>query len=118
MIETHDEYLSEYTGNSEWWYPTEKTNIDKTKGLLQNIAQDVLDQNDVKNQSGTTYLNLPHNELMDYLDNQILEVNYKLQQYAHAAYWNPDNNLWWYIFAPLTILFFILTPIFAFRETH
>ncbi len=93
------EALASYHGNSEWWFPTEKTNIDLTKELIADISKDVHNQLGVKERDH--YFFIPHNELIKYLDNETSNINSRLNAYAHSAYWNINNNLYHYIAAPL-----------------
>lgn len=87
--------LDKYSGNSQWWYPTERSNIDETKSLLQTVSDDVRQQLDVKEREN--YFILPHNELMDYLNKEIKDAGSRLNSYQHGLYWNPANNLQIYL---------------------
>ena len=100
-IEDTVKSLSVYHGNGNWWFPTERTDIDQTRGVLASVARDIQAQDDVKDRDG--YFVLPHNELVIYLDSQIEKTDKRLDRYASAIYWNPENNIGIWIL-PFTIL--------------
>lgn len=99
------ELLGPYHGNSEWWFPTERTNIDLTKELIADISKDVHNQLGVKEREH--YFFIPHNELIKYLDSETKNINSRLISYAHSDYWNPSNNLYHYIAGPLVFVMLI-----------
>lgn len=92
--------LAPYHGNSEWWFPTERTNIDLTKELIGDISKDVHNQLGVKEREH--YFFIPHNELISYLNSETSNINSRLISYGHSDYWNINNNLYWYIAGPLS----------------
>ena len=93
--------LEKFNGNGNWWFPTESTDIDRTRELLQSVSQDIYEQRDVKTREG--YFILPHNELIIYLNSEITESNKRLINYQNAIYWNPNND---------GLLIWILIPLF------
>ncbi len=68
--------LAPYHGNSEWWFPTERTNIDLTKELIADISKDVHNQLGVKEREN--YFFIPHNELIKYLNSETQNINSRL----------------------------------------
>ena len=97
--------LEAYSGNSEWWFPKQNTNIDLTKELIADISRDVHNQLGVKEKEN--YFFIPHNELIKYLDSETDNIDDRLYDYGHSLYWNPANNLYWYIGAPLVLIGFL-----------
>ncbi len=109
-IDSTIQKLAPYQGNSEWWFPREATNIDETKALLKTVSNDVKEQLGVKEREN--YFILPHNELMTYLNTEIDDAGDRLSHYQHGAYWNPANNIGWYILVPMGLISFPLMIIF------
>ncbi len=99
------ESLEAYSGNSEWWFPKQKTNINLTKELIADISRDVHNQLGVKEREN--YFFIPHNELVKYLNSETKNIDSRISAYGHSLYWNPDNNLTWYIVAPLGFIGFV-----------
>ena len=94
--------LEAYSGNSEWWFPKQNTNIDLTKELIADISRDVHNQLGVKEREN--YFFIPHNELIKYLNSETSNIDDRLYDYGHSLYWNPSNNLYWYIGAPMILI--------------
>lgn len=93
--------LEGWSGNGNWWFPNETTDIDKTRELLHSISQDVREQEDVKDKEG--YFVLPHNELIIYLNSEIDEGNKRLYHYGEAIQYNPNNNILHWVLIPLGV---------------
>ena len=104
-LDRTNDSLEAYSGNSEWWFPKQKTNINLTKELIADISRDVHNQLGVK--ENENYFFIPHNELIKYLDSEIDNIDSRIGAYGHSMYWNPDNNLIWYIMAPLGLIGFV-----------
>ena len=104
-LDRTNDSLESYSGNSEWWFPKQKTNINLTKELIVDISRDVHNQLGVK--ESENYFFIPHNELIKYLDSEIVNIDDRLRSYGSSLYWNPDNNLTWYIVSPLGFVGFV-----------
>jgi len=96
--------LEDWHGNSEWWFPKDDTNIDQTRELLRTVSEDVGEQDDIKDREG--YFVLPHNELVIYLNSEIEKGDKRLGDYTYAARYNPNNNLFHFIWLPTLLISF------------
>lgn len=93
--------LAGFEGNSEWWFPTTKSDITETKFLLATVSADVKEQLGVKERDN--YFMLPHNELVVYLNTEISDGSSRLSSYQHGLYWNPANNPLLYVLFTLAV---------------
>jgi len=94
--------LEAYSGNGNWWFPKDDTNIDLTRELLRTVSQDVRDQDDVKDRYG--YFVLPHNELIIYLNSEIENGDHRLLDYKKAIHFNPYNNIGHWLILPTAFI--------------
>jgi hypothetical protein len=96
--------LEVWHGNGNWWFPTEETDIDRTRELLLSVSQDVREQEDVKDREG--YFILPHNELITYLNSEIEKGDDRLHSYGKAIHFNPHNNIGYWVLLPTAFISF------------
>lgn len=97
------ESLKAHSGNGNWWFPNHLTDVDQTRMLLSTISSDVYQQKDVKDREH--YFMIPHNELVEYLNSEIIKAEYRLEEYQSAVYWNPNHSiLLWVIFLAIPIV--------------
>jgi len=94
--------LDAYSGNGNWWFPKDNTDIDETRELLRTVSQDVGEQGDVKERDG--YFVLPHNELITYLNSEIDRGDHRLRDYGAAIHFSPYNNIGHWVIIPLALL--------------
>ena len=82
--------LEPYTGNSGWMFPNESTDIDMTKRILRASINEIKTELTTQDQSRWAFL--PHNELNDYLNEQVEKAEGRIDRYAGAYSTNPSNN--------------------------
>lgn len=82
--------LAPYNGNSGWMFPTEVTDIDVTKRILNASIAEI--KTELTTQDETRWAFLPHNELNAYLNEQVDKAQERISKYKRAYSSNPENN--------------------------
>lgn len=100
MVDETLKRLVPYTGNPDWWYPKEQTNMETTKDILSSVSRDLKKQIPVQDRE--QWMLLPHNDLNEYVNGEVKTSIARISAYSSAYYWNPNNT-------PMLLLLILLT---------